>query len=140
MAPAGQAGQLSRRERELLLDLTQLALDVVGLFEPTPFADAANVAISLGRRDLSGALLSGLGMVPYVGDLAKAARLAKYRRTVDEAIAVARRQPELAGPIRAALQRILDAVDGVPVQRLPRQLREPLLDLRGSITAFLAAG
>ena len=33
---------LSEEEKGLLLDITQFTLDIVGIFEPTPFADGTN--------------------------------------------------------------------------------------------------
>ena len=38
-------------EKEVLLDLGQLALDIIGIVEPTPFADSANAVISIARGD-----------------------------------------------------------------------------------------
>lgn len=139
MEPAEQTA-LTRTERELLLDLTQLALDVMGLLEPTPFADAANALISLGRGDYSGAALSALGVIPYVGDVAKAGRLGKYRRTVERAIQLARERPDLAESVRVALRRVAGAIDGALAHRLPKQLRQELVSMRTAIAGFMAQG
>lgn len=43
---------LSQEEKDLLLDVGQLALDLIGIVEPTPFADSASAVISISRRDL----------------------------------------------------------------------------------------
>ncbi|MDO5088132.1 MAG: hypothetical protein Q4D74_11090, partial [Comamonadaceae bacterium] len=56
---------------ELALDLTQIGLDIVGIFDPTPISDGSNALISLFRGDFLGAGLSAVSMIPYVGDAAK---------------------------------------------------------------------
>ncbi|WP_315851928.1 RHS repeat-associated core domain-containing protein [Thermogemmata fonticola] len=61
--------KLTPQQWELVLDLAQLTLDIIGIVEPTPIADGLNMAISIWRWDISGAVLSGLGMFPWFGDL-----------------------------------------------------------------------
>lgn len=67
--------------RTLSLDLGQMALDVVGIFEPTPVADLTNAGISLLRGDLLGAGISAAGTIPYVGDAAKLGKLGHWAKT-----------------------------------------------------------
>ncbi len=64
-----------------LLDGLQTVLDAVGVADPTPIADGANVVISLARavmdpkrsgEHLANAGVSAVSMVPYIGDIAKA--------------------------------------------------------------------
>ena len=55
-------------------DKIQLSLDAAGLIEPTPISDGANALISAARGEGSEAGLSALGMIPYLGDLAKGAK------------------------------------------------------------------
>jgi hypothetical protein len=57
-------------------DAVQSSLDAVGVVEPTPFADASNAVISVVRGNYTDAGLSVLGMVPYLGDLAKGGKYA----------------------------------------------------------------
>lgn len=70
------------------IDKIQTALDVVGVFDPTPAADAVNLGISLVRASkadtpeekkyhLQNALISGISMVPYIGDAAKLTKLGR---------------------------------------------------------------
>lgn len=63
-----------------MLDSVQTGLDGVGVVEPTPFADGTNSIISLIRaatdperrgEHLTNAGISALGIIPYIGDLAK---------------------------------------------------------------------
>ncbi len=65
------------------MDRIQLALDAIGVVEPTPFADLTNTGISLVRaamdpenagQHLTNAAISAIGVVPYVGDVAKLAK------------------------------------------------------------------
>ncbi|MEL6877337.1 MAG: hypothetical protein AAGL68_04475, partial [Pseudomonadota bacterium] len=53
-APANDPGPSTAT---VVADLTQLTLDLVGIVEPTPFADGSNALISLGR--MGGALWNG---------------------------------------------------------------------------------
>ena len=71
-------GVSRHQDRELMLDIGQLVLDVVGIFDPTPASDGANVLISLARGDLFGAGISAISIVPFVGDLAKVGKLGKW--------------------------------------------------------------
>jgi RHS repeat-associated protein len=73
------------------LDWVQGGLDVIGTFEPTPFADLTNAGISALRGDKIGVGASLAGIIPYIGD---AGKLAKYGlRYGDEVAALARRLP-----------------------------------------------
>ena len=62
------------------LDYAQMGLDVAGIFEPTPFSDGINSAVSLMRavaepknagNHLVNAGISIASMIPYIGDFAK---------------------------------------------------------------------
>ena len=61
--------------RDLALDLTQLCFDLAGFVDPTPISDGVSGLIALGRGQWLDAAISGIAMVPYVGDLAKAGKL-----------------------------------------------------------------
>lgn len=61
---------LTAEQRGLLLDVTQLGLDGGGIVDPTGALDAARGVISLGRGDVWGAGISGVGiLLPVIGDL-----------------------------------------------------------------------
>lgn len=68
-------------------DILSAALDIVGILEPTGTADALNASFLFAKGDYFGAVVSGIGVVPYIGDLAKATRIGKdvrvIRNTVD---------------------------------------------------------
>ena len=55
----------------------QMGLDIVGMFEPTPFADIAGGILAVARGDWLSAGTSVLGIVPYIGDTGKIAKWAK---------------------------------------------------------------
>ena len=75
---AARAGARQADAAELALDVTQIALDIVGLVDPTPISDGVNGLISLGRGDWLGAGISAVSMIPYVGDAAKLGKLGRY--------------------------------------------------------------
>ena len=115
-APRGPVNEtgLTAEQRALALDIAQLTLDIVGIFEPTPFADGTNALISIGRGDWWGAGLSGISMIPYLGDLAKAGKLPKYSQKLYDAIQLARNNAEFAKLLRPALEKLKQVVDSIP--------------------------
>lgn len=58
----------------------QTALDVVGIFDPFGVADLVNGAIHVAYGEYALAGISFAGMIPYAGDLAKFAKLGRYRK------------------------------------------------------------
>ncbi|MFV0383877.1 hypothetical protein [Paracoccus sp. (in: a-proteobacteria)] len=121
---------------ELALDLTQMGLDIVGIFEPTPFADGANTLISLGRGDFGGAALSALGMIPYVGDAAKLGKMGKWAKTVANGVELALKNSDFAKAASPALKKIAEAIDAAPksaFNALPNDVQQKLLEMRAAI-------
>ncbi|MCX7925351.1 MAG: hypothetical protein N2554_06015 [Fimbriimonadales bacterium] len=57
------------------MDGLQLALDVIGIFDPTGLVDLVNAGMYAARGKPEDAFLTGLGVVPIVGDVAKVAKL-----------------------------------------------------------------
>ncbi len=74
------------------------AADLAGLFDPTPISDGVSMAMSIAAGDWLDAGLSGLSMVPYLGDAvaktAKGARLAKKLATIGKRLAAATKKVE----------------------------------------------
>lgn len=117
-------------DADLALDLTQIGLDIAGLFDPTPISDGANALISLGRGDWLGAGLSAVGMVPYIGDVAKAGKLGKYAQTVAKAVDASRNNPALREALAPAIRNIGGAIDKLPLDKLPDSIRAQLTTLK----------
>ena len=117
-------------DADLALDLTQIGLDIAGIFDPTPISDGANTLISLGRGDWLGAGLSAISMIPYVGDAAKLGKLGKYAQTVAKAIDAARANPALRQALAPAIQGIGDAIAKLPLDKLPEGARRQLTTLK----------
>ncbi len=99
---------------ETAMDTLQLGLDAVGVVEPTPIADGTNAAISLVRaatdkerrkEHLQNAAISTAGVIPYVGDLAKLAKIPRAGKTVRNAARLA----DGAGDAVKATDRASDA-------------------------------
>ena len=116
-------------DADLALDLTQIGLDIAGIFDPTPISDGANTLISLGRGDWLGAGLSAISMIPYVGDAAKLGKLGKYAQTVAKAIDAARANPALRQALAPGIQAIGDAIAKLPLDKLPESARKQLTTL-----------
>ena len=131
---------LAAKRREVALDVTQITLDVVGIFEPTPFADGANTLISLGRGDLLGAGLSALGMVPYLGDAAKLGKLGHWAKSVSNAIELAKTDSTLAKTLRPGLEKLNDALQAIPaaaLDKLPASAKQTLQRMQRSLDEAL---
>lgn len=103
--------------RDLALDLTQLCFDLAGFVDPTPISDGVSGLIALGRGQWLDAAISGIAMVPYVGDLAKAGKLGRYAESLENAIALAKNSPEAArllAPVFAKLDQVLRLLPDAP--------------------------
>lgn len=125
---------------ELLLDLAQIALSIAGIVDPTPISDGIDGVISLGRGDFVGALISGISMIPYAGDLAKVGKLRKFADAIEAAVDLAKVDPAFARQVEPALRQIREALDGVPLDGLPSIVREPLERMRGKLDEFANIG
>lgn len=77
-------------------DAVQTGLDAAGVADPTPISDGTNMVISLARaakepermgEHLKNAAISGISMIPYVGDIAKGL---KYGRKTAKATKTAK--------------------------------------------------
>lgn len=118
----GPIGSLTGAEQDLLLDLTQMALDLAGVIDPTPVSDGASMALSLGRGDYSGAAISGASMVPFIGDLAKSAKLGRYLATIGKAADTAARNPTFRHQFLPIARKIAAALEEIRIV-LPRPAR-----------------
>jgi hypothetical protein len=124
-------------EDQLALDLLQFALDIVGIVEPTPTADGASLLVSLARGQWFNAAISGVSMVPYIGDLAKVGKLPRYAHSVSEAIRLAAADERFATRLRPALQKLREALERVPMGHLPEGARQTIRRIKDEIDAFL---
>jgi hypothetical protein len=130
---------LESEKTALMLDLTQMALDIAGIVDPTPISDGASGVISLFRGDWLGAGISVASMLPYVGDLAKAGKLPKLLKTVERAIEIASKDAKFAETLRPALEKLKVAIDAIPIDNLPGAIREPLQAMKNKIDEFFSA-
>ena len=67
-------------------ELLGAALDIAGVFDPTGVADAANASLQLSEGKYGEAFVSALGLIPYVGDVAKVTRVGKDLRIISDAV------------------------------------------------------
>jgi hypothetical protein len=131
------ANGLTEEQKGLLLDTTQFVLDIVGIVEPTPFADTTNAVISAGRGDWLGAGLSLISVVPYVGDIAKVGKLPRYVQSLKKAISLAKSDMRFAAHLEPVLGRLLRAIDALPGNKLSAETAAKVYRLRRMINAFL---
>lgn len=124
----------------LLLDLTQMTLDIVGIFDPIGLSDGANALISAGRGDWVGAGLSALAIVPVVGALATAGKFGKWAETVAKAVELAATNPAARQALQPLLQKLNDAIGAIPdavMRNLPAEMRSTLEGLKTQLDDFL---
>ena len=67
-------------------DILGAALDIVGIFDPTGIADGIAAKLSADKGDWGGAIISGLGIFPYVGDIAKVGKVGKDVKIIKNAV------------------------------------------------------
>jgi len=99
---------------ELGLDLIQMAFDLAGIVDPTPVSDGASGLLALSRGQWLDAALSGLSMVPYVGDLAKAGKLPRYLKSLERAVELANRSAKAAQALLPGLRKMKEVLDLIP--------------------------
>ena len=127
---------MTEAQKGLALDLTQMGIDVVGMFDPTPTTGAINTGISLARHDWWGAALSAISMVPYAGDLARAGKLGKYAKVVVEVAEMAAKDSKFAKEVRPALEAIeagLKKIPGSVLDMLPKGARDSIEAMKTTI-------
>ena len=140
LAAVAKGGSSGVDTSTLALDLTQMALDIVGIFEPTPFADGSNTIISIFRGEWGQAGLSALGIIPYLGDAAKLGKLGKWAKTVSNAIEAAASNPAVRKTLEPALKKVADALNDIPqsaLDKLPASARDQLTAMKNKLDDFL---
>ena len=70
-------------------EILSATLDIAGIFDPYGIADGLNAALQWNNGDVSGAAISVAGLVPYLGDLAKAGKVKKDLGVINNAIEAA---------------------------------------------------
>ena len=138
---ADDAGAASKVDpADLALDITQMGLDIAGIFDPTPISDGASGLISLFRGDFVGAGISAISIVPYVGDAAKLGKLGRYAQTLAKAVEAAKASPEVAKAIGPAMEKLRGAIGAVPLDKLPDGLRKAVEPLKTKLDDFARVG
>jgi hypothetical protein len=128
--------ELTAEEQELLLDLSQALLDLVGIVDQTGISDLTNASISFSRGDHVGGWIGVIAMVPILGDLAKLPRISKHIITVKKIIEKAKKSSrfyEIIAPSLRKLSSILDKIDSLKGQvgDTARRLNEPIREFLG---------
>ena len=67
-------------------DILVAGLDIVGIIDPTPISDGLAASLEAKNGNYGSAILSGLGVIPYIGDVAKVGKIPKHIKTINKAI------------------------------------------------------
>ena len=111
------------------------------LYASQTHSDGANFLISLARCNWVDAVASAVSIVPYIGDLAKTAKLPRYIRSVRKAIDIARFDFKWARALRelfAKLKQVLDECSKLADDLLPDAAIKQLKALKDEIDNFLS--
>ena len=132
-----QLANLTAEERDAALDVVGTALDIGGIFEPTPFCDLSSTALAGYRQDYWGAGLSLLGVIPYLGDTAKLGKIPQYLNKISNALVLAGKNARCAAIMEPVFKVVHKLLDAVPLNRLPESVSKRLIKARDDIKDFL---
>jgi hypothetical protein len=97
-------------------EILSATLDIVGIVDPTGIADGANAVLQAKNGDYLNAGISALGVVPFIGDIAKAGKVKNDIKIIDRAIDGLKEGDKIASTSRAARREAMrDA--GVPTSQ-----------------------
>lgn len=122
---------------ELIADVAQIGLDIVGIVDPTGIADLSNAAISVGRGNWLDAAISVAGVLPLVGDAAKLGKLGGWAQTLSNAVDLAKVDAGFRAAVEPGLRQLADALDAAPLDMLPASARETLQGIRTKLDEVL---
>jgi hypothetical protein len=125
--PAGES------TTSVVLDGTQLVLDVTGMVDPTPVSDGSNAVISLFRGDWTGAAVSAASILPG-GDILKVTRVGER---FTKLIARAAESPAARKALTPLLKKMSGLIDKVPLDSLPAPVRDMVKSLKSKADDFL---
>ena len=100
-------------------DVLIAALDIVGIVDPTGVADIAAASLEAKNGNWGSALLSGMGVIPYVGDIGKVGKVGKHLKTIEKAIDGAKAVENTASTSRAARREVMRK-EGIPTSQQPK--------------------
>ncbi len=86
--------------------------------------------------DYWGAGISALGIIPYLGDLAKIGKLPKLLKTVEKVVEMAKADGKFAKVVEPMLKGLKNAIDALPINKLPNWAKEPIEKLSTKIDEF----
>ena len=125
---------------EIALDIGQMILDITGILDPTPLSDGTNALLSLARGRWFDAAINAVSIVPYVGDLAKTAKLPHYLTTIRKAVRFAETDRKWAAALRELflkLKKVLDKGYKLSADKLPDAAKRQLIALKKEVDDFL---
>ena len=77
--------------------IVSAALDLAGIADPLGVCDGANTVLQAKNGEWGGAVLSALGIIPYVGDIAKLGKVGKDLKILKKAIDGLKKSPQSLG-------------------------------------------
>ena len=78
-------------------EVVSATLNLVGIFDPTGVCDATNAILQAKNGECGGAIISAIGIVPYVGDIAKIGNIIKDIKIIKNAINKFKKSPQGLG-------------------------------------------
>ena len=127
-------------KRDIALDIGQMILDITGILDPTPLSDGTNALLSLARGRWFDAAVNAVSIVPFLGDLAKSAKLPHYLETIRKAVRIAKTDRKWAIALEKLflrLKKVLDKGLKIAADKLPDAATRQLRDLKEAVDDFL---
>jgi RHS repeat-associated protein len=100
-------------------DVLSAGLDIVGIVDPTGIADGLNAGLQAKNGDWFGAGISVLGVIPYVGDVAKVGKIGKDVKIIEKAIDAVKNGEKTMTTSRAARREVMRK-EGIPTSQQPK--------------------
>ncbi|MFO0755794.1 MAG: hypothetical protein U0359_04855 [Byssovorax sp.] len=122
-------------EEELILEIAGMVADMLGMVDPTPISDTTSAGLAFYQGDVLGGVLSLVGIIPYLGDLAKMGKMPKYLGTLKKAIALAAKKPSFAVKMKPLLKRLKAVLNKLPLDMLPASVTSSVSQMKAELNA-----
>ena len=117
--------EIAAAEQELLWLMADTAIDLAGIVDPTPISDGIAMVRDLSRGDYFGAVLSGISIIPWLGDaLAKPIKGARILDKANDARRLLAKLQKRASKLRKRLKK----PDKVPISSTSKIPEAPSIE------------
>ncbi len=131
-----QLDDLTPEDRAAMIGVLQTVLDIVGIFEPTPFCDLGSGYFSYEQSDWWGVVFSGVAVIPWAGDVAKILRIGKWLDRINDALRVAKNSEKFRDMLRPLMKKLDEVLAEVPLDDMPDAAGNAIKQVRKKLDEF----